>query len=326
MDATARSPRAAATWIHASRRERCAPGVQHPALAPRNALRAALPLCEFGVSCPAAHFGTPAAKRPGRHLNPRSAQGDAPMKQGSKVLAALILSAVAATASATPSTTFWTPATTYTQPYLVPHLTYDTYVAERGAMANDYGLTIGVLPFEKLQAEVGVDLFQPGLVKDGLYLNAKLTLPEGAFGAYQPGVSLGIQSVGFTKDVSDYNHLHLSVSKAFAGIGTFVVGGYYGLNKNLYTLAGESASQAGVMAAYTSPDININLPGLQKVAIIADYASGKNGFAGGGVGAAIYFSPAVQLLTGPVFLADGAYATNFMWSVQLDVDVELLKK
>ena len=80
------------------------------------------------------------------------------------------------------------------------------------------------------------------------------------------------------------------------------------------------------MAAYTSPDIKIDLPGLQKVAIIADYASGRNGFGGGGVGAAIYFSPAVQLLTGPVFLAKDAYATDLMWSVQLDVDVELLKK
>ena len=32
-------------------------------------------------------------------------------------------------------------------------------------MANDYGLTIGVLPFEKLQGEVGVDLFLPGYVQ-----------------------------------------------------------------------------------------------------------------------------------------------------------------
>ena len=60
--------------------------------------------------------------------------------------------------------------------------------------------------------------------------------------------------------------------------------------------------------------------------LAADYASGKNGFGGGGVGAAIYFTPAIALLTGPVLLVDGAYATDLMWSVQLDVDVELLKK
>ena len=122
------------------------------------------------------------------------------MKQATKALAALILAAAATTASATPSTTFWTPATTYTQPYLVPHLTYDTYVAEGGMLQNDYGLTIGVLPFEKLQGEVGVDVFYPGFTKDNFYLNAKVTLPEGAFASWQPGVSLGIQSVGFKKD------------------------------------------------------------------------------------------------------------------------------
>jgi hypothetical protein len=254
------------------------------------------------------------------------------MKQGSKVLAAVILSAVAVTASATPSTTYWTPATTYTQPYLVPHLTYDTYVAGKGMLQNDYGLTIGFLPFEKLQGEVGVDVFLPGdKIGDNVYLNAKLTLPEGAFGAYQPGVSLGIQSVGFKEDYSDYDHLHLSVSKSFAGIGTFVVGGYYGLNKDLYLGSDGEATQAGFMASYTSPDIKVGLPGLDKIVLAADYASGNNAFGGYGVGAALYFTPAIALLTGPVWFNDkdlikAAYGADFMWTFQLDVDVELLKK
>jgi hypothetical protein len=253
------------------------------------------------------------------------------MKQGSKVLAAVILAAAAASASATPSTTFWTPATTYTQPYLVPHLTYDTYFAEGGMLQNDYGLTIGVLPFEKLQAEVGFDLFYPGLAKDNFYLNAKLTLPEGAYAAWQPGVSVGIQSVGFKKDYSDYDHLHLSVGKGFAGVGTFVVGGYYGLNKNLYLGSDGKANQAGFMASYTSPDIKVGLPGLDKIVLAADYASGKNAFGAYGVGVGLYFTPAIALLTGPVWfndskLMEAGYGADFMWTVQLDVDVELFKK
>jgi hypothetical protein len=253
------------------------------------------------------------------------------MKQGSKVLAAVILAVTATAASATPSTTFWTPATTYTQPYLVPHLTYDTYASAKGNLLNDYGLTVGVLPFEKLQAEVGVDLFLAGVaphanVGDNVYLNAKVTLPEGAFAAWQPGVSLGIQSVGFASGYSNYDHLHLTLSKGFAGVGTFAIGGYYGATKALYTLPGEAAAQAGAMASYTSPDIKIGLPGLDKIVIAADYASGKNFFGGGGVGAALYFTPAVALLTGPVFLPKGAAPSEFMWSFQIDVDVELLKK
>jgi hypothetical protein len=253
------------------------------------------------------------------------------MKQLPRVLAAAVVVLAASRASATPSTTFWTPATTYTQPYLVPHLTYDTYVAERGMLQNDYGLTIGVLPFEKLQGEVGFDVFYPGLTRDNLYLNAKVTLPEGAYAAWQPGVSFGIQSVGFKADYSDYDHLHLSVSKGFAGIGTFVVGGYYGLNETLYLGSDGKAARAGLMASYTSPDIKVGLPGLDKIVLVGDYATGKNAFGGGGVGAALYFTPAIALLTGPVWFNDSnlmkaTYGADFMWSFQLDVDVELLKK
>lgn len=250
------------------------------------------------------------------------------MKKATQAIAAAILLAAAGAAQATPSTTFWTPATTYTQPYLVPHLTYDTYVGERGMIANDYGLTVGVLPFAKLQGEVGVDVFLPGYVKDNLCLNAKLTLPEGAYAPWQPGVSFGIQSVGFKADYSDYNHLHLTVGKAFAGIGTFAVGGYYGLNEDLYVGSDGSTEQAGFMVSYVSPDIAVGLPGLEKIVLAADYASGKNAFGGWGFGAGLYFTPAIALLTGPVFYNDAdLYGGNeMMWTFQLDVDVELLKK
>ena len=54
------------------------------------------------------------------------------MKKALKALALGTLLAAAPTAQATPSTTYWTPATTYVQPYLVPHITYDTYFGETG--------------------------------------------------------------------------------------------------------------------------------------------------------------------------------------------------
>ena len=249
------------------------------------------------------------------------------MKQTGKLLAAIAATAAAATASATPSTTYWTPATIYTQPYLVPHLTYDTYVAEQGMLANDYGLTVGVLPFEKLQAEVGVDVFSPGYTEDTVYLNGKVTLPEGALAAWQPGVSFGIQSVGFKGGISDYDHLHLTVGKTIPRVGTLAVGGYHGLTRALYVLPSETgAAQTGFMASYTSPDIEIGLPGLRKVVVVADYASGNNYFGGGGAGLAIYFTPAIDLITGPVWFPRGAAATDFMWTFQIDVDVDLVKK
>ncbi len=259
------------------------------------------------------------------------------MKKALKAVFAAALLATAATAGATPSTTFWTPATTYSQPYLVPHITYDTYVAEKGFLANDYGLTVGVLPFEKLQGEVGIDLFYPGISQDNFYLNGKLTLPENAFSPYQPALSVGAQSIGFKKDYSNYNHYYAVVAKTFPVVGNIAVGGYYGGNKVLYATLNTASTdavktdRAGFMASWTSADINIGLPGLNKIVFLADYASGKNAFGAVGGGIGLYFTPTVDILTGPVWFndKDGAkaiFGSDFMWSVQLDVDFDLIKK
>jgi hypothetical protein len=249
------------------------------------------------------------------------------MKQALKAAVAAAVLATATVASATPSTVYWTPATTYTQPYLVPHLTYDTYFAEGGQLQPDYGLTIGILPFEAVQAEVGFDLLTPGLHKDNLYLNGKVSLSEGVLASWAPGLSLGIQSVGFKKDYSNYNHLHLTAGKTF-GVGTVAVGAYRGGNKVLYTSSAGKTEQSGFMASYTSPDIKVGLTGLDKIVIAADYASGKNFFGAYGVGVGFYFTPAISVLTGPVMFNDkdlmkAAYGSSFLWTVQLDVDFDL---
>lgn len=253
------------------------------------------------------------------------------MKKALKAVAAAAVLATAPAAWATSSTTFWTPATTYVQPYLVPHITYDSYVAEKGGLQNDYGLTVGVLPFEKLQGEIGVDSFMPGLAKNNLYLNGKLVIPEGAFGKLQPGVSAGVLGVGFKKDVSDFNVLHAEIAKTLPVVGNVALGGYYGLNENLFISSEGKKQQGGLMAAWTSPDIVLNLPGLQKIIFLADVQTGNNVFGAWGAGIGLYFTPAIDLLTGPVFFNDSdlmknSYGSDFMWSVQLDVDFDLIKK
>jgi hypothetical protein len=252
------------------------------------------------------------------------------MKKATQALVAAVLLTSATAASATPSTVYWTPATTYTQPYLVPHLTYDTYFSEGGLMQPDYGLTVGVLPFDKVQAEVGIDLLQPGVTADNLYLNGKVTLVEGAYAEWQPGISLGIQSVGFKTDYSNYDHTYLTLGKTF-GFGTIGVGGYYGAgSKALYTSSAGKVVRSGFMASYTSPDINLKLTGLEKIAFAADWASGNNYFGAGGVGVALYFTPSISLLTGPVFVNDkdlfkSTYGSSFYWTAQIDVDFDLRK-
>jgi hypothetical protein len=259
------------------------------------------------------------------------------MTKSLKALLGAALLAAAPAAWATPSTTFWTPATTYTQPYLVPHLTYDTYVAEKGILQNTYGVTIGVLPYEKLQAEVGVDGFYPTFTlhsKDFAQVNARLSLPENAFAAWQPALSVGIANVGFKKDVSDYDLLHLTLSKTLPMVGNVGVGGYYGAgSKVLWAGSDGAVNRAGFMASWVSPDIKIGRPGLDKIVLLADVATGKNWLGGVGGGVGLYFTPAIAVLTGPVYLLDKdlykantVANTNLMWTVQLDVDVDLASK
>jgi hypothetical protein len=257
-----------------------------------------------------------------------------------KPVVAAAMIAAASIASATPSTTFWTPATIYTQPAGVPHITYDTYFSEQNAFQIDTGLEIGVLALPALQAEVGFDLFFPTFnfpagtgtrfgTFDYAQVNGKLTLPEGVFGKWSPGVSVGVANVGFKEDVSDYHTVHGTVGKT-TPIGLLGVGGYYGAGSKLLWTGSKGEERAGFMASWVSPDIKIGATGLDKIIFLADLATGNNWFGAVGGGIGLYFTPSIDLLTGPVFFMDSdlykqVYGTDWLWTVQLDVDFDLRK-
>jgi hypothetical protein len=251
------------------------------------------------------------------------------MKQAFKAAIAAAALATATVASATPSTDFWTPATTYVQPFLVPHLTYDTYFGEKGAYPIDTGITIGVLPWEKFQGEVGFDLLYPLPVpasKSAVLLNAKLVVPEGALGELAPGLSAGVANIGFQKDVTNLTLFHAEVGKTFGPVGNLTVGGYYGVNKYAIYSTKAKVPQGGAMLAWYSPDINVKATGLDKIVILADAMTGKNNFGAVAAGVGFYFTPAIDILTGPVFFLDKGTqpgGSSMLWTVQLDVDFDL---
>jgi hypothetical protein len=97
-------------------------------------------------------------------------------------------------AFATPSTTFYTPCTTYIQPFKVPHITYDSYFNDNTDFPTDVGLTIGLVPWDKFQAEAGIDLFYPSDYP--LFFNARIGFPDDALFTNSPGINLGIWGVG----------------------------------------------------------------------------------------------------------------------------------
>jgi hypothetical protein len=260
-----------------------------------------------------------------------------------KLLAALVVCGVVTSgpAWATPSTTYWAPSTTYVQPYLVPHITYDTYfsrgaippagVSSPGPVQNPptypvtTGLEIGVLPWDKLQLEVGFDLLLPS--NDPFLLNAKLGTPEGTFFAGSPGLAVGIFGVGTKTDVTDYNILYAQAQKNLPWGGYVSAGAHYGAGSELlWTGSDGGVNRWGFMGALALPDININIPGLKKIVPVGDIMTGKNVFGAAGGGLYFYFTDAIDLLTGPVFFFDKALqpgGRSMLWTVQIDVDITL---
>ena len=248
------------------------------------------------------------------------------------VLVGAGIAAVPTIASATPSSTFWAPSTASCQAWGVPHVTYDTYFWKGppagAAGAKNYpidtGLTVGFLPFDKLQGEVGFDLLLPS--QDPFFLNAKLCTPEGFLFGGSPAIGGGIYNVGFKSDVTDFNVLYLMLQKSLP-FGGYVAGGlYHGLSSVLLTSSDGDVNQTGAMFGWASPDVEIGLGGLQKLNVVADVQTGDNVLGAWGFGSYVYFADNVSLLVGPVFFFDGDLQpgrSKYMWTAQLDVDIPL---
>ena len=100
----------------------------------------------------------------------------------------LLFALVSNFASGTGSTQIWIPSTDF-QKFKIVHLGIDNYIraknqedGTRGAGVYDLGLTTGILPWEKFQAEAGIDYLGMGdgiYDKSPIYFNFKFGTPEG---------------------------------------------------------------------------------------------------------------------------------------------------
>jgi len=247
--------------------------------------------------------------------------------QGFKLAAAVLLAGLSGAAGATPSTVFWTPCSIDLQAYKSVHLSYDTYftVAEKGGMRGgsafpvDMGLTMGILPFEKFQAEVGFDWFEP--TDYPLVFNAKMGFPEGAMFKGAPALQAGIFNAGTKKDVTDMNAVDVVTGLTLpAGLGRIHLGGYTGKKELLAGSDGKSA-EAGFMAAWDLSLLPVADGSYNRLGLCADWMSGKNILGGGGPGVAWYFSKNASILTGPVWFNDEGLNGKWKWTMQFDANI-----
>jgi hypothetical protein len=239
-----------------------------------------------------------------------------------------------AAAYATPSTQIWIPSTDI-QPYKKLHFGFDQYLKARGNSPYsastgglepnviNNGLTIGVLPTEKVQMEVGIDQRAYGIEpydSAPIYWNAKLGTPEGSLFDGSPAIAVGGFDFGTKKYTTtagwgtDYNIVYGLIAKTLGKAGRISVGYYSGNDKLLLDKNGK-ADEADVLASWDRTISELS----DKLWIAVDYMGGKNSYGALSYGVAWKFAPNV----GVIFGMDDWNNSNYKPTYTIQVDIDL---
>jgi len=208
------------------------------------------------------------------------------------------------------------------------HITYDNYTsigkmgpAKGGsAFPTHLALTVAVLPFTKIQLEVGIDWMEP--TDYPLFFNAKLGSPEGVLFKGSPALEVGIFNAGTKKGITDQNIAYFVTGRSLpAGLGRLHLSGYVGNGNTLKSSTGQ-VEKTGYMVGYDRGFVTIKSPEGEYTRFVfaGDYASGKNAIGGGGVGLYTYYTKNISILSGPVWFNDKGLNGGWKWTTQLDVN------
>jgi len=225
---------------------------------------------------------------------------------------------------ATPSTHIWAPSTDV-QPFKKWHLTADFYIpveknadGSRSGTVTNAGLTVGILPFKKLNAEVGFD-HKSGLgsLDDyPIYFNAKVGIPEDSCGRFFPAVAFGVYDMGTKKNKTDNNVFYGKVAKSFSlngvALGRFSVGYFAGNDKLLVHGGKEDAD--GVLLAWERTMTEIS----DRLWVCVEYQGSKSAYGTLNLGFSWKFADNVSAIFGYDIYNDRDLANTF--TLQVDID------
>ena len=201
----------------------------------------------------------------------------------------------------TPSTQIWIPSTDF-QKYGTFHIGIDNYIRAynqentRGAGMYDAGLTVGVLPFKKLQCEIGVDYLSMGdgiYDKHPLFFNLKLGSAEDSLFKGCPGIVIGAYNFGTKAKLTDYNIVYGLLSKTIPVIGRLSAGYYMGNKKLLLDDKGKEA-ESGVLVSLDRQMKEIS----DKLWVALDYQGGESYLGAFSFGVSWMFSSNVSVILG----------------------------
>ena len=191
---------------------------------------------------------------------------------------------------------------------------------------TDAGLTVGILPHDKLQAEIGIDYLEASDYP--VFFNAKIGTPQDALFKGAPAIEFGLFNAGTKKDVTNQDILQVIVGKSIPAVGRISAGPYIGNSKVLHSGDGRKQNK-GFMIAFDHAFLSEkDTEGgkYSKLVFAADYASGDNALGAGGFGLYYYFTKDISLLAGPVFFNDEQVNGKWKWSIQLDINLPKVSK
>ena len=252
-------------------------------------------------------------------------------KKSIALILGLVCVGTASWVAATPSTQIWIPSTDI-QPFNVWHLGLDNYdrssskshlkAGERDPNAYDAGITVGVLPFDLVKAEVGVDYLVNGTAYDDdpFYFNAKVGIAEDAICTNMPALAVGGFNFGTnTRKESatrtDQNIVYGLVAKTLPVVGRLSAGGYYGNREVLLGVDGKAAND-GVLVSWDRTMSEIS----DKLWLAVDYMGGGNALSGLSFGASWAFAKNVSVIFGYDVWDKPSLAGENTFTIQLDIN------
>jgi hypothetical protein len=264
-------------------------------------------------------------------------------------LAMIIVAAAAGTALATYTSQIWIPSTDI-QPFADFHLDVDSYIRAssigkstgnpnvRDPNVWDIGPVIGILPFDKLQAEVGFDVLLNSTSPNDnhpVFGNFKIATPEDALFKFSPALALGMFDIGpsnYAKLDANGNPLAALITSGqniayglvartlpaigpVPSLGRLSAGGYHGSQRALVDPNGHSASE-GVLVSWDRTMTELT----DKLWVGVDYMGGNNVDGAVSFGFSWNFSKNVSVLVGYDIWKEKQLAGNNTFTVQLDAN------
>lgn len=242
-----------------------------------------------------------------------------------KNLIALLALGLAVETGATPSTQIWIPSTDI-QPFTVVHLNVDAYLRVRNendgtrkAPLSMIGPTIGVLPWKKVQAEVGFDLMYQGvrvLDDNPGYFHAKVGTPEKSLHDWSPALAVGAYNLGTKDRYTNQNIFYGLAARTLPVVGRLSAGYYAGNGDVLVNERGERRKD-GLLLSWDRTMKEIS----DKLWLAVDYQGGQSSLGATNVGFAWAFTEKTSVIFGYDIYNNRNVAGKNTVTIQVDINL-----